>query len=76
LHPTPHGRVSGGGLLMIVVPLEQGTEEWLEYRKKHGMASEAPALTGCALFYPQTPFQLWLVMKRGLSSSPLLGPGS
>ena len=54
---------------MIVVPLEQGTPEWLEYRKKHGMASETSALMGTALYFPFTPFQLWLV-KKGLASVP------
>jgi predicted phage-related endonuclease len=51
---------------MIVVPLEQGTEEWLKYRRAHGMASESPSLMGTALYHPFTPFQLWLV-KKGLT---------
>jgi YqaJ-like viral recombinase domain len=54
---------------MIIVPLEQGTPEWLEYRKAHGMASETPSLLGSSLYYPFTPFQLWLT-KKGLSEVP------
>lgn len=54
---------------MIVVPVEQGTEEWLKYRRGHGMASETPALLGSAIYYPQTAFQLWLV-KKGFASVP------
>jgi hypothetical protein len=54
---------------MIVMPLEQGTPEWLDYRRQHGMASETSALTGNTLYYPLTPFQLWLV-KKGLASPP------
>jgi YqaJ-like viral recombinase domain len=54
---------------MISLPLEQGTEAWLSYRRQHGMASETPSLMGSALFYPQTPFQLWLT-KKGLAQSP------
>lgn len=52
---------------MIVVPFEQGTEDWLKYRRAHGMASETPTLTGSALYHPFTAFQLWLV-KKGLSN--------
>lgn len=52
---------------MNIIPLQQGTPEWLEYRKAHGMASESPALLGSALYHPLTPFQLWLV-KKGLSN--------
>jgi hypothetical protein len=33
------------------------------------MASETPSLTGSSLYYPVTPFQLWLV-KKGLASPP------
>jgi hypothetical protein len=51
---------------MIVVPLEQGTEEWLKYRRAHGMASESPSLMGTALYHPFTSFQPWLV-KKGLT---------
>jgi hypothetical protein len=43
---------------MNIIPLQQGTPEWLEYRKAHGMASETPALMGSALYYPFTSFQL------------------
>jgi hypothetical protein len=59
---------------MIVVPLEQGTPEWLEYRKAHGMASETPSLLGSAVFYPLTPFQLWLT-KKGLCALRPPHPG-
>jgi putative phage-type endonuclease len=54
---------------MIIVPFEQGTPEWLAYRRQHGMASESPALLGSALYYPLTPFQLWLT-KKGLAETP------
>jgi predicted phage-related endonuclease len=53
---------------MIILPLEQGSPEWLDYRRQHGMASETPSLLGSALYYPHTPFQLWLT-KKGLAQT-------
>jgi predicted phage-related endonuclease len=54
---------------MNIIPLEQGTEEWLRYRRGHAMASETPSLLGSALYYPFTAFQLWL-NKKGLAAAP------
>ncbi len=45
--------------------LEQGTEEWLNFRKSHCMASEAPAVLEENPWFPMTQLQLW-ELKTGL----------
>lgn len=47
-----------------IVPLEQRTPEWLRFRKRHIMASDAPVIMGVSKW--RTPFQLW-EEKLGLS---------
>lgn len=46
----------------LVKPHEiQGTDEWKEWRRTRGGASEVAALMGCAPWFPRTPYELWLV---------------
>lgn len=46
----------------LIKPHEiQGTDEWLEWRRTRGGASEVAALMGCAPWFPRTPYELWLV---------------
>lgn len=47
----------------------QGTDEWLEWRRSRGNASEVAALMGCAPWFPRTPYELWLV-KTGRAEMP------
>lgn len=67
----------------LVKPHEiQGTDEWKEWRRTRGGASEVAALMGCAPWFPRTPYELWLVktgravvevnaaMTRGTSLEP------
>src|SRR5690606_14345040 len=49
--------------------LEQGTSEWLEYRRTRGTASETAALMSCAPWFPRTPYELWTV-KTGRAKVP------
>jgi hypothetical protein len=55
---------------MIVMPLEQGTPEWLDYRRQHGMASETSALTGNALVLPPYPLPTLAGQKGARLPSP------
>lgn len=43
--------------------LEQGSEEWIAYRRNLGNASEVSALFDCSPFEPKTALQLWEVKK-------------
>lgn len=46
----------------LIKPHEiQGTDEWKEWRRTRGGASEVAALIGCAPWFPRTPYELWLV---------------
>src|SRR5690606_24137880 len=67
----------------LIKPHEiQGTDEWLEWRRTRGGASEVAALMGCAPWFPATPYQLWTVktgraevaendaMRRGTALEP------
>lgn len=54
---------------MEALRLEQGTSEWLEYRRTRGTASETAALMGCAPWFPRTPYELWTV-KTGRAKVP------
>ena len=46
---------------MEVVNLIQGSQEWLDFRKEHYPASEAPVVMGAGKFEPKTPESLALV---------------
>jgi predicted phage-related endonuclease len=46
---------------MEVVNLIQGSQEWLDFRKEHYPASEAPVVMGAGKFEPKTPENLALV---------------
>ncbi|GAB6071568.1 hypothetical protein JCM30760_26660 [Thiomicrorhabdus hydrogeniphila] len=50
---------------MEAVNLIQGSPEWLEFRKNHYPASEAPSMMGTGKFVPKTPEDLALV-RMGL----------
>lgn len=67
----------------LIKPHEiQGTDEWKEWRRTRGNASEVAALMGCAPWFPATPYQLWTVktgraevaendaMRRGSALEP------
>src|SRR5690606_24778045 len=67
----------------LIKPHEiQGTDEWKEWRRTRGNASEVAALMGCAPWFPATPYQLWTVktgraevaesdaMRRGTALEP------
>jgi len=67
----------------LIKPHEiQGTDEWKEWRRSRGNASEVAALMGCAPWFPATPYQLWTVktgraevaesdaMRRGSALEP------
>lgn len=67
----------------LIKPHEiQGTDEWKEWRRTRGNASEVAALMGCAPWFPATPYQLWTVktgraevaendaMRRGIALEP------
>jgi len=41
--------------------LPQGSQEWLDVRSKHGMASEAASALGVSKWDPKTPYALWKV---------------
>lgn len=43
-----------------IVNLEQGSDEWHEWRVSRACASETPALMGCSPWEPKTPYQLWM----------------
>jgi putative phage-type endonuclease len=43
----------------MIVDLEQGTPEWLDWRKTRRCASESAALLRVALYPPKTPHALW-----------------
>ena len=47
----------------VIIPAHQhqGTDEWKEWRRSRGGASEVAALMGCAPWFPRTPYELWLV---------------
>lgn len=55
----------------VIIPAHQhqGTDEWLEWRRSRGGASEVAALMGCAPWFPRTPYELWLV-KTGRAEVP------
>lgn len=62
----------------MIVDLDQGTWEWEAWRRDRRMASESPALMGCAPWFPRTPYQLWEV-KSGLRTvgvTPAMALGS
>ena len=44
--------------------LPQGSQEWLDVRKKHGTASEAASVMSVSPWTPKTPLQLWQ-LKNG-----------
>lgn len=44
---------------MSDAPMQQGSPEWLEYRRTRGGASEVAALLGCSPWYPRTPADLF-----------------
>ena len=44
--------------------LPQGSQIWLDVRKKHGTASEAASACGVSPWIPKTPLQLW-ELKNG-----------
>jgi putative phage-type endonuclease len=46
--------------------LPQGSQEWLDLRSKHGMASEVGALLGVSKWDPKTPLALWN-LKNGIT---------
>lgn len=52
---------------MSDAPMQQGTPEWLEYRRTRGGASEVAALLGCSPWYPRTPADLY-DLKTGATS--------
>lgn len=61
----------------------QGSSEWKQYRSRMGNASELAALMNCSLWFPRTPYELWLLktnrmekevtaaMRRGSALEPL-----
>src|SRR5690606_29601149 len=54
----------------LIKPHEiQGTDEWKEWRRSRGGASEVAALMGCSPWFPRTPYELWLV-KTGRAEVP------
>lgn len=54
----------------IVHELEQGTQEWLEFRKQKIGASDAPVIMGVApKEWKKTPYKLWQ-LKLGLIEEP------
>ena len=53
---------------MIIKDYTQGSPEWLDMRKEHIMASEAPIIMGMSPW--KTPLQLW-EEKLGIKESPL-----
>ena len=48
-------------------PMQQGSPEWLEYRRTRGGASEVAALLGCSPWYPRTAADLY-DLKTGATS--------
>ena len=42
---------------MSIIPLEQGSAKWLEYRKSKVMATDSPILLGSNPW--RTPIELW-----------------
>lgn len=55
--------------MIIIHNLEQGSPEWLAFRKKHLGASCAPIILGVSPF--MTPFQLWQEMLSIIPPKPI-----
>ncbi len=53
---------------MTILKLVQGSQEWLEHRRKYRNASETPAVMGLSPW--MTPYQLWLE-RTGRQSRPV-----
>jgi putative phage-type endonuclease len=63
---------------VIVVDLEQGSPEWLLYRRSRKMASESAALLRCSPWYPRNAFELCEVKsgRREVPVTPAMARGS
>jgi len=65
-------------MTFAIVDLEQGTQEWLEWRKTGITASEIAAILGLSPY--KTPWAVWaektgLVLPEDLSKNPLVAAG-
>ncbi len=61
---------------MKIIPLEQGSESWLEYRREHIMASMAPVIMGVSPY--QTRLELYnnIINKVEQKQNPAMRMGS
>lgn len=53
---------------MKILELEQGSQEWLDARREHFTASEAPAMMGCSKYMSRNQL---LDVKKGAVPSPI-----
>lgn len=62
---------------MKIIDVEQGSPEWLVYRRSKKMASEAAALMGCAPWFPRTAYELFEVKsgRREVRVTPAMARG-
>jgi putative phage-type endonuclease len=62
---------------MKIIDLEQGSPEWLLYRRSKKMASEAAALLRVSPWTPRTPYELWEVKfgRREVRVTPAMARG-
>lgn len=49
---------------VVHFPGHQGSADWHEHRRRMGNASEAAAVMDCGVWFPRTPYELWL-LKSG-----------
>jgi putative phage-type endonuclease len=61
----------------VIVDLEQGSPEWVEWRKSRRCASESAALLRVSPWFPRTPFELWEVKsgRREVRVTPAMARG-
>lgn len=71
--------------MINIIDLQQGSEQWLEYRRSHANSSEAACIMGCARFEPDSWLKLWrektgrgkpifqnAAMRAGIEREPLV----